>query len=278
MMKTSTDRDERATGTGRSEPALKGVRRAFDVLEHIAASPGRATDIAAALGVSWATLHRTLNQLEADGFLARDPDTLRYTIGARLWYVGTAYLSDHPILEVARPYLEAADTIKGSDSGYTVQLTERSGRQAVTLYSRHKPGEEITKATYGFHFPLHCGAKAQVLLAYAGEDFIEAYLPGDLEALTAETITEPGALRAKLAKIRADGYAITEGDVQTFTGSVATPVIGRHQDVVASVCFIFRRSVLRDEGATARLVEHAMHTAQLISSALGWKPDLRAAP
>jgi DNA-binding IclR family transcriptional regulator len=262
----------------RTGPALKGVRRAFDVLEYIANRPGRATDIAAGLGVSWATLHRTLNQLEADGFLARDPQTLRYTIGARLWYVGTAYLSDHPILGVARPYLEVADTTRGSDIAYTVQLTERSGNQAVTLYSRHKPGEEITKATYGFHFPLHCGAKAQVLLAHAGPDFIDQYLAGGLEALTAETLTAPKALNVKLKKIRAEGHAITEGDVQAFTGSVATPVFNRDQAAVASVCFIFRRSVLRVQDTTAMLVEEAMHTAQLISSALGWKPDVRAAP
>ena len=219
--------------------------------------------------------HRTLNQLEADGLLSRDPHTLRYTIGARLWSVGTAYLSDHPILEVARPYLEAADTIKGSDTSHTVQLNERSGRQSMTLYSQHKPGEEITKATYGFHFPLHCGAKAQVLLAHAGAPFIEDYLAGDLEVLTSETIIDPDALYKKLAQIRTDGYAVTEGDVQTFTASIATAVFNRHQDVVASVCFIFRRSVLRDPDTTARLVEQAMQTAQSISRALGWKPKVR---
>ena len=57
---------------GEKPIALKGVRRAVHVLEYIAIHPGRATDIAEGLGLSWATLHRTLQQLETAGFLQRE--------------------------------------------------------------------------------------------------------------------------------------------------------------------------------------------------------------
>ena len=63
------------------------------------------------------------------------------------------------VVELAKPYLDAAVSI----ADITVQLVERSGYQSVVLYSTHSD-EEITKATYGYHFPLHAGSKGQVLL------------------------------------------------------------------------------------------------------------------
>ena len=252
----------------RGVPALKSVRRALEVLEHLAIHQGRATDVAEALGVSWTTLHRTLSQLEQDGFLARDPDTNRYGIGPRMWFIGTSYLANHPVVEVAQPYLETR--VEGID--FTVQLVERSGRLSVVLYSRHTTGEVITKATYGYHFPLHCGSKGQVLLAHAAPDFIDDYLSGDLEKLTPDTETDPVALREILSSIRELGYARTVGDVQRFTGSLAAPVFDRNDEVIASVCFISVRSVFRDEMRESLLREELLRTSNSISFGLGWRP------
>jgi DNA-binding IclR family transcriptional regulator len=250
-------------------PALKVVHRALEVLEYLAVNPGRAIDVAQGLGLSWTTVHRTLAQLEAGGFLQRERDTNRYTIGPRMWFIGTAYLANHGVLEAAQPYLEAA--AEGVD--YTVQLVERSGRLAVTLYSHHTTGEVITKATYGYHFPLHCGSKGQVLLAYEEPAFIEDYLAGPLEALTAESITDPAPLREVLATVRRQGYARTEGDVQVYTGSLAAPVYDRERRVVAAVCFITRRSKLRNRAVEEKMIEALMRTAGSISIALGWRPN-----
>ncbi len=253
-------------------PALKGVRRSLQVLEYLALNPGRATDVAAGLKVSWATLHRTLSELEHGGFIARDADSKRYTIGPRMWFIGTAYLAGHKVLEAARPYLDAA-----AEAGdYTVQLVERSGRLAVTLYSYQTAGEVITKSTYGYHFPLHCGSKGQVLLAYSAAHEIEEFLNGRLETLTPETVTQPKALRKRLKEIKSQGYAQTVGDVQHFTGSLSAPVFERNQNVVGAVCFITARSAFRDAAMVEAMLETLLRTAQSVSLALGWRPG--AAP
>ncbi len=250
-----------------SAPALKGVYRALQVLEHLAVQPGRASDVAAALGVSWATLHRTLSELEQGGFLERDADTNRYTIGPRMWFVGTAYLTNHPVMELAQPHLEQA----AACDDVTVQLVERSGRLAVTLYSHHTAGEIITKSTYGYHFPLHCGSKGQVLLAYAPSGFIDQYLSGELERLTPETLTDPAVLRERLAAIRRNGYCETEGDVQPFTGSLSAPVFDRAGHVPCAVSFIVRRSTLREEARREAMLETLLRTCHAISIGLGWR-------
>ena len=252
---------------------LKGVNRALLVLEHIASHPGRATDIADAMGLSWATLHRTLRQLEQGGFLQRDPETGRYSIGRRMWFIGATYLANHQVLELARQYLLTASRTRG----ITVQLVERSDRQTVVLYSSH-PDDEITKATYGYHFPLHAGSKGQLLLAFSDDAFIDAYLEDDLERLTPVTETNPAALRDTLRTIREQRYAVTIADVQLFTGSMAAPVFNHKSQVVACVCFVARKSTMTNEARRDHLLEKLLETAQSISLALGWRPDSMQAP
>ena len=106
-------------------------------------------DVTRELNLPWATVHRTMIQLEKAQFLRRDPETNRYEIGPRLWYVGSAYLANHRVLKAAMPYLgQAQDT-----EGVVVQIVERIGFQSVVVYSAQRPGEDITKAHYGYPFP-----------------------------------------------------------------------------------------------------------------------------
>ncbi len=247
---------------------LKGVNRALQVLEHVAANPGRATDIAESLDISWATLHRTLQQLEQGGFLRKNTETNRYSVGPRMWFIGSTYVANHPVLEPARPYLKAA----AKAATVTVQLVERSGWQSTVLYNADSE-EAVTKADVGYHFPLHAGSKGQVLLAHAEPQFIDEYLRTPLVALTPRTVTDPEVLRERLARIREEGYAVTLGDVQLFAASISAPVMNQDDRVVASVCFVTRKSEMQNEEMRERLLELLMETCQNISVSLGWRPN-----
>ena len=105
--------------------------------------------------------------------------TGHYSIGPRMWFIGATYVANHRVHEAA-----------SRTCGITVQLVEGSGRQTVVFFSSHSD-DEITKATYGYHFPLHAGSKGQVLLAYSDPAFIDSYLSGDLECLTPLSETDP---------------------------------------------------------------------------------------
>ena len=247
---------------------LRGMSRSFAVLEFIASSPSRVVDVTRALGLPWATVHRTMIQLEKAQFLRRDPESNRYEIGPRLWYIGSAYLSNHRVLKTAMTYLGQMQDVEG----LAVQVVERSGWQSVAIYSAQRFGEDITKAHYGHHFPLHCGSKGQVLLAYEDPGFIALYLKRNLEKLTSETITDPTVLRKRLADIREAGFALTIADVQPFTGSLAAPIRDSSGRVVAALCFVFRKTLVRNDKRREDLQERLIHTAHSISFDLGWRP------
>lgn len=258
---------DETSGRGGGTTLLKGVNRALQVLEYIAVHKGRAIDIADGLDISWATLHRTLQELEQGGFLQRDPDSNQYSVGPRMWFIGSTYVADHTVLELARPYLERA----ARTNGITVQFVEKSGGQSTVLFSLHS-GEPITKASFGYHFPLHAGSKGQVLLAYASPEFIEEYLSQGLNRLTKNTETDPDRLRQILRRVREDGHALTIADVQMFSGSIAAPVFNARGQVVACVCFVARKSFLLKQENQDALLETLLDTTQSISMSLGWRP------
>jgi DNA-binding IclR family transcriptional regulator len=248
---------------------MRGMSRSLAIIEHLAVRPGRVVDVTHEMGLPWATVHRIITQLTKADFLRRDPETKRYEIGPALWFAGATYMANHRVLRAAMPYLQKPEQI----AGIAVQLAERVRNQAVAIYSAQPHATDISKAQYGFHFPLHCGSKGRVLLAFEAADFIEQYLRRPLERLTELTITDPDLLREDLAKIRQCGYSVTIADVQPFTGSMAAPIRDGSGRVVACLCFIARKTVLQNERRRDELLEHLLHAAHLASMDLGWRPD-----
>jgi DNA-binding IclR family transcriptional regulator len=248
---------------------LRGMARALAIIEHLAVRPGRVVDVTHDLRLPWATVHRIIAQLTKADFLRRDPETKRYEIGPALWFAGATYMANHRVLRAALPYLHKAEQI----SGIAVQLAERVGRQAVAIYSAQPYATNIAKAQYGYHFPLHCGSKGRVLLAFAGPEFVKQYLHRPLEKLTDATLTDPDELRRELERIRQSGYSITVADVQPFTGSMAAPIRDASGTVVASLCLIARKTLIQNVQRRDTLLEHLLHAAHLASMDLGWRPD-----
>jgi DNA-binding IclR family transcriptional regulator len=250
---------------------LQGVGRAMAMLELLADRPMKAKELTETLGIKWTTAYRTLAYLRDNGYLARDDSTGVYYIGSRLYYIGSSYVNHLPILQGSGPYLKAA----AEETGATVQLVERDRYRSVALLVLEPTeGEYIPKTTIGYHFPLHCGAKGQVLLAYAEPDLIEEYLSRPLHALTPHTTTDPDQLRERLQEIRDSGYAVTRRDVQLSTAAVACPVHNSSANVVASVTMIANYAGF-DE-IQEKLVDAASRTAQAISMLMGWRPEVAA--
>jgi DNA-binding IclR family transcriptional regulator len=268
--KTQESNVETAAEEG-AEDALRGMARSFAVLDFLASSPGRVVDVTRSLNLPWATVHRTVIGLEKAQFLRRDPETNRYEIGPRLWHIGSAYLANHRVLRVAMPYLARLE----GEEGIAMQVVERIGLQSVAIYSHQRVDEDITKAHYGYHFPLHCGSKGLVLLANEEPDFVADYLKRDLERLTPDTITDAERLRAVLDQVRAEDFSLTIADVQPFTGSISAPIRDAGGRVIACICFVFRKGLAKNARRLEDLKDKLQQATHSISIDLGWHPGQR---
>lgn len=255
------------TAPARKYTDLQGLGRAVALLEAIAEQPRKAKELADALQLKWTTAYRTLTFLRDAGYVHHDEATGIYTIGTRMHSIGTAYLATHPLVQAARATLRSA----ADESGTTVQLVERDRDHTVVLAAAEPRSQAIPKATPGFHFPLHCGSKGHVLLAYAPDDEQTAYLSRDLAPMTAESLTEPAELARRLTHVRERGYAVTRRDVQLSTGSVAAPIRDADGAVCWCLCLVTGVNDLDEREDT--LVEAVLHTAQSLAVMAGWRPQ-----
>lgn len=259
--------DKEPESRNRPYAALQGVGRAMEILEAVAARPMRASEIAERLSLKWTTAYRSLAYLLESRYLRRDDATGVYSVGPRLYYLGQAYLRNHPLRDAGAQALRAL----AYETGGSAQLNEREGFQATVLMAVDATLEMIPKTTPEFHFPLHTGAKGLTLLAFSEPSVFEEMIRRPLAALTEASITDPDVLRATLAQIRTQGYAVTREDVQIGTGSVAAPLLRADGKLAGAVCVIVKAEELNDEERTAVLVGAVARTAREISMRLGWR-------
>jgi IclR family transcriptional regulator, acetate operon repressor len=79
----------------------------------------------------------------------------------------------------------------------------------------------------GRRVPAHCTGVGKALLSQLPDDAVRELLARTgMAAQTPSTITDPDVLLAELARIRAEGYAVDEGEQEVGVRCVAVPVQG----------------------------------------------------
>jgi DNA-binding IclR family transcriptional regulator len=179
------------------------------------------------------TTHRIVDELARWGAIERGADGM-YRIGLRLWEVGALAPRGIGLREAAMPFLEdlyeathenvQLAVLEGTEALYVERI---SGRDAVNVLTR-----------VGGRLPLHATGVGLVLLAHADPALQEEILAGPLRRFTEKTITSPQVLRRTLADIRRSQFAVTDGQVELIALSVAAPIYGPTDEVVAALSIV----------------------------------------
>jgi DNA-binding IclR family transcriptional regulator len=219
-------------------------------------------------GLPLTSTHRLVGELAAGGLLERGDDG-RYRIGLRLWEIASLASRGIGLRESALPFLE--DLYEATHQhvqlavleGHEVLYLERiSGRDAVSIISR-----------VGGRLAPHATGVGVVLLAHAPVDVQDAILAAPLRRFTDRTETRPSELRRILADVRRDGYAITDGTVETVALSVAAPVRGPDDSVIAAISVV----VPAESARPREIVPAVVAAARGISRVLGAPSSQRLA-
>ncbi|MFE6282009.1 IclR family transcriptional regulator C-terminal domain-containing protein [Streptomyces sp. NPDC057877] len=202
------------------------VIRSFDA-EH----PARTlSEVARACDLTRAAARRLLLTLADLGYVHTDGRLFRLT--PRVLELGYAYLAGLTLPQLAEPHLdELVAEVRESSS-----LCVLDGDDIV--YVARVPTRRIMSAaiTVGTRFPAHATSVGRVILAHLPEAEREDHLTrAELRPLTARTLTSPDALRAELVRVRRQGYALVDQELEEGLRSVAAPVRDRDGTVVAAV-------------------------------------------
>ncbi len=188
------------------------------------------SEVAARTGVTRAVARRFLLTLAALGYVRSDGRF--FSLTARVLELGYAYLSSLSLPEVAESHLEALVAEVNESSSLSVL----DGHDVV--YVTRVPVSRImtVSISVGTRFPAYATSMGRVLLAGLPEDELESYLSAVvLEPLTARTVASVPALRAEVGKVRSQGWALVNQELEEGLRALAAPVRDRTGRVVAAV-------------------------------------------
>src|SRR5262249_53317729 len=180
------------------------------------------TELARRCGMHKSSASRLLATLETRGFVRQDPVTSKYALGFRLLELASFVVSRFDLRQVARPVL---DTLCHACQE-TTNLAVFDGREAVNIDQVLIPQAIQYIGWVGRRTPAHCSSPGQALRAWQPAAVIDQFLAEPLAPYTERTLTDPEALRAELAQIREQGYAIADEEFQEGLVAVAAPVFG----------------------------------------------------
>lgn len=247
--------------------SVKTIGRVATLLQALAdgaAAGMRLSEIAAAIGLGKATVHRLIGALVEVGYVEYDATSRLYRLGYALFALGAAARRFH-IVDLARPGLKRLAAVTGD----TVYLSVRDGDEALCV-DRCTGSFPIRTLTLdiGDRRPLGIGAGSLALLAFQSDTEIARVLASGQAARRDFAGYSGDALSRMIAETRSAGYALNDGRIVSAMQAVGVPVRDGDGQVVAALSIAAIRERMdgdRLAGLVAALEKEAADLGQLLA-------------
>ena len=218
------------------------------------------TAIARHTGLPLATTSRLVAELIVYGLLTRDPNG-QVCVGVRLWELAQRASPTLALREVAMPFMEDLHSVVG----HHVQLGVLDGDEVLFLERLAAPEAVINITRVAGRLPLHASSSGLVLLANACREQQERISSLPLRAYTPHTLDTPQRLRAVLADVRKQRFAMCPGHIHPDACGIAVPVHNPDKEVIAALSVIVPNDSHARENIPALLAAAHGITATLIA-------------
>jgi len=215
--------EERRSNTEIS-PELTSVQRIVRILAYLAEHGTEVSmrELGAGLGLPRSTVHRICQGLATEQVLVRDARTGRYRWGEAFIKIARATYQTTHVRHLAQPLMERI--VQDTNETALLVLYQPSRRQVVFTDEVECSQPVRYHAQLHVPLPLHAGASGKAILAFLADGEIQKIIQSGLDPITGNTVTEPSALMADLARIRRDGFAISHGERTPGAVGIGAPI------------------------------------------------------
>ena len=176
-------------------------------------------EVARATGISRAAARRCLYTLSLLGYARSSDSAFELTPGVLA--LGQAYLGSAAVARVAQPLLERVS----GELRESCSMAVLDGEDIVYVARAASRRILSVDLSVGSRLPAVCTSMGRVLLAFADEDTRSRLLArAKLVRHTAHTLMNKDELRAELDRVRQQGYAIVDQELEIGLRSIAVPV------------------------------------------------------
>jgi IclR family pca regulon transcriptional regulator len=192
--------------------------------------PQTIAQISQQTGIPRAAVRRCLHTLRQLGYV--EAELNNFALRPKVLTLGYSYLSSTPLTIAAQPCLNHVSQALGESSSLAVLEEDQ------VLYVARAATSRVMSVSLsaGSRLPAYCTSLGRVLLAHLPQAELDAYFTRvDLQPRTEHTVTDAARLRALLAQVREDGYAINNEELELGLRSIAVPVRGASGRVLAAL-------------------------------------------
>jgi IclR family pca regulon transcriptional regulator len=242
------------------------LARGLSVIEAFQDRPEGVTaaDVAARTNLSRAAARRLLITLEMLGYASHSGSIYRLT--TRTLRLGYSFLSSHslptlalPILEELSAELHESTSLSVLEDGEILYLARAAANRVMSV-----------ALSIGSRLPAFCTSMGRVLLAALPKEELKTYLEKlELKPLTGKTIRNKKRLLVEIEKVRKQGYALVDEELELGLRSIAVPVVTRSGRVVAAMNTGVHASRVDARQLVTRMLPVLQDAARRLSYTLG---------
>lgn len=249
-------------------PGTQLISRVVNILRVFSDSRQTAsvTEIARLTDLHPSTTHRILQALVSEGLLDQDSRSEKYRLGYGLIELGEIAKKSVSLLEIIRPYMVELHNI--THEYVTVDTLNINMWEVNTLdYIETTDYRIKIQPSPGVSLPANCAATGKVQLAYILQKS-SSICEKKLKGLTPYSITDPTHFMEHLTKVRNEGYAVSDEELELGYVSVSAPIFDYQNKLVGAIS-VGAPKVRFTQQKVDLLVDPIIQIAKSISRELG---------
>jgi IclR family pca regulon transcriptional regulator len=222
------------------------------------------SEVSRATGLTRATARRLLLTLVRLGYVRQDGN--RFSLRPTVLELGYSYLSSLSLPEIAQPHMEALVAhVNESSSIAVLDDTE-------IVYVVRVPTRRIMTITIavGTRLPAYPTSMGRVLLAGLEPDELQQRLSRmHIDPLTPTTVPDSSALRAEVDRVRLQGWAAVDQELEQGVRSAAVPIRDASGHVSAAMNVSVHASRMTMQELREQVLPNLLRAAASIEAELG---------
>lgn len=217
---------------GRNGDFIQSLERGLVVINSFSTEYPTQTlsEVASRTGLTRATSRRILLTLSELGYVHQNGRA--FSLTPKVLDLGYSFLSSFRVVDLAQAPMERlVDEMHESSSMSVLDRSE-------IVYVARVPTTRIMTIALalGSRLPAYPTSMGRVLLAGLDEDELETYIAAtQFEKLTPHTVTDPDEFRSIISRIRSDGYALVDQELEEGVRSIAAPIRNAKDKVIAAL-------------------------------------------
>ena len=252
--------------------SVKSVERALHILTLFTRQVTQigVTEASEIIGVTKAAAHNLMATMSEAGFLQKDPETRKYSLGVKVCQLG---LIQPQAYDLSLSAHAPAQTLSSARRMIT-RLAMWDGEAMLIIATYYPQSRVELSRSIGPRIHAYSSSLGRAVLAHLPSDELSGYLNGTQRVpFTATTIIDRNQLIDELEDTRQRGYAVDREESVYGFACLGAPLFDNKGKAIASLSISGHPEKILREDLQPDLARDLLRTAGEISRSLGHMPD-----